>query len=56
MVSTVHLHDRLGTVADTPGRTENRTEAVRRGALSHAAHRSRHLLALLSMLCLFVVG
>jgi len=35
---------------------ENRAEAVSRRALSHVARRSRHVLALLSMLCLFVVG
>jgi hypothetical protein len=35
---------------------ENRTEAVNRRAPTHAVCRSRYLLALLSMLCLFVVG
>jgi hypothetical protein len=35
---------------------ESQTEAMSRHALAHAARRGRHLLALLSMLCLFVVG
>ena len=42
--------------SETPVQMETRTEAMSRRALSHAANRSRHLLALLSMLCLFVVG
>jgi hypothetical protein len=35
---------------------EDRAKAVSRRTLSHAAVRGRHFLALLSMLCLFVVG
>src|SRR4029079_18439740 len=41
---------------EAPLQMENPTEAVNRRAPTHAAYRSRHLLALLSMLCLFVVG
>jgi hypothetical protein len=44
------------TGLEAPLQMENPTEAVNRRAPTHAAYRSRHLLALLSMLCLFVVG
>ena len=38
------------------GLTAERTEPVSRHTLSHVVYRGRHLLALLSALCLFVVG